>query len=57
VNQQVAQLHIGIAHVGAKNIFAKEIVELSARRMLFKELTVLMPRAGEGVVFHLDILA
>ena len=57
VNQQIAQLHVGVAHVGTKNIFTEEIVELSAGRMLFKELSVLMTGAGEGVVFHLDILA
>ncbi len=57
MDQQVAQLDVGVTHVGAKDVLAEEIVKLPPRRMLFEKFTVLMPRTGEGVVFHLHVLA
>ena len=56
VDQQVPKLHIGIAHIGAENVLAKEVKKLAARRVFFKESTVLMPRTGKGAVVHLDVL-
>ncbi len=56
VDQQIAQFDVGVAHVGAKHVFAKEIVKLPARRMLSEELTVLMAGACERAVLHLYIL-
>jgi hypothetical protein len=43
VDQQIAQLHIGVAHVGAKHVLTEEIIELPARRVLFEKRAVLMP--------------
>ncbi len=56
VDQQIAKFHIRVAHVGAKHVFAKEIVKLPARRMLSEELTVLVAGACKGAVLHLHIL-
>ena len=56
VNQQIAKLNVGVAHVGAKDVFAKEVKELPSRRVLLKEGAVLMARAREGAVIHLNVL-
>ena len=57
MNQQVAELHVGIAHVGTKHVLAEEVIKLTARRMLFKERAVLMARAGKGAVTHFNVLS
>ena len=56
MNQQIAKLNVGVAHVGAKDVFAKEVKELPSRRMLLKEGAVLMARTREGAVIHLNVL-
>lgn len=56
VNQQIAELHVGIAHICTKDIFAKEVIEVTSGRVLFKECAMLMPRTGERAVLHLHIL-
>ena len=57
MNQQIAKLNVGVAHIRAKQILTKELVEMAPRGMLFKELTVLMSWAGKCAVPHLDILS
>ena len=56
MNQQIAQLNVSVAHIRAEKVLAKELIEMSARRMLLKKLTVLVPRAGKRAVPHFDIL-
>ncbi len=57
MDQQIAQLHVGVAHIGTKNIFTKEIVKLTPGRVFLKERSVLVPRTGKGAVVHGHILA
>ncbi|MNP72284.1 hypothetical protein D3C76_1688040 [compost metagenome] len=57
MDQQIAQLHVGVAHIGTKDILTKEIEELAACRVFLKECPVLMPRAGKGAVVHRHVLA
>ncbi len=56
MDQQITQFHIGVAHVGTKHIRTEEIIKLPSCGMLFKKLAVLMARAGERAVLHLDVL-
>ena len=56
MNQQIAKLNVSVAHIRAKQILTKELIEMSARRMLLKKLTVLVSRAGKRAVPHFDIL-
>ncbi|MCY1360699.1 hypothetical protein D9M69_473360 [compost metagenome] len=55
VDQQVAELDVGVAHVGAKQRLAEEIEKLSPRRMLAKELAALVTGAGKGCVGRLGV--
>ncbi len=57
MNEQVAQFDVGVTHIGTKNVFTEKVVELPARRMFLEKFTVLMTRAGEGVISHLYVLA
>ena len=57
MDQQIAQLHVGVAHVGAKHVLTEEIIELSPCRMLFEKGPVLVARTGESAVAHFHILA
>ena len=57
VDQQIAQLNVGVAHVGAKNVLTEEIIELPPRRVFFEKGTVLVTRTGKGAVSHRHILA
>jgi hypothetical protein len=36
VDQQVPKFHIGIAHIGTKDVLAKEVKKLAARRVFLK---------------------
>ena len=56
VDQQIAQLHVGIAHVGAKYVLTEEIIELPPCRVFFEKGAVLVARTGESAVAHLHIL-
>ena len=56
MNKQIAQFHIGVAHIGTKNVLTEEIVKMTPRRMLFKERAMLMTRASKSAVAHLNIL-
>ena len=55
VDQQIAQLDVGVAHIGTEQGLTVEIEELPAGRVFAEELAALMPRAGEGRIFHLDV--
>ena len=57
VDQQIAELHVGIAHIGAKNVLTKEVIELSSRRVFFEKRPVLVARTGKSAVAHCNILA
>ncbi|SAJ26239.1 Uncharacterised protein [Enterobacter cloacae] len=57
MDQQIAQLNVGVAHVGAKNVLTEEIIELPPRRVFFEKGTVLVTRTGKGAVSHRHILA
>ena len=57
MDQQIAELDVGVAHVSAKNVLAKKVIELAARGMLFKERAMLMAGTGESAVVHLNVLA
>ena len=57
MDQQIAQLHVGVAHVGAKHVLTEEIIELSPCRVFFEKCPVLVARTGESAVAHLHILA
>ena len=57
MDQQIAQLNVGVAHVGAKHVLTEEIIELSPCRVFFEKSPVLVARTGEGTVAHLYILA
>ncbi len=57
MDQQIAQLNVGIAHIGAKHVLTKEIIELPPCRVLFEKRAVLVTRAGKSAVPHRHILA
>ena len=57
VDQQIAQFHIGIAHIGAKYVLTEEFIELPSRRVFFKKCTVLVSRTGKSTVAHRHVLA
>jgi len=57
VDEQITELDVGVAHVGAKDILTEKVVELAACRVFFEERAVLVAGTGEGAVLHLNILA
>ena len=57
VDQQITELHVGIAHIGTKHVFTEEFVKLPPRRVFFEKGTVLVTRTGKGAVSHRHILA
>ncbi|MNE33797.1 hypothetical protein D3C80_1274880 [compost metagenome] len=48
MDQQIAQLHIGVAHVRTENRFAVKLEKLAPCRVLAEKLAALMARAGKG---------
>ena len=56
VDQQVAELDVGVAHVGAEQGFTEEIEELAAGGVLAKELAALVTGAGEGRIGGLGVV-
>ena len=47
VDQQIAQLDVGVAHIGTEQGLTVEIEELPAGRVFAEELAALMPRAAK----------
>ncbi|VVO38621.1 hypothetical protein PS726_05583 [Pseudomonas fluorescens] len=56
VDQQVAELDVGVAHVGAKQRLAEEVEKLPTGRVLAKELAALVTGAGKGRVGRLGVV-
>jgi hypothetical protein len=56
VDQQVAELDVGVAHVGAKQCLAEEIEKLPAGRVLAEKLAALVAGAGKGRVGRLGVV-
>ena len=57
MDQQITQLYVGVAHIGAKHVLTEEVIKLPPGRMLFEKRAVLMPGASKSAVAHRNILA
>ncbi|MNC02161.1 hypothetical protein D3C75_495310 [compost metagenome] len=57
VDQQIAELDVGVAHIGPEKVLPEEVEELAACGVLLEESAVLMPRTGKGAVVHRHVLA